>query len=192
MMTDDEWKLIDCIAEGKFTYSINRFSLEIKNNKTGKILNGYIDDNGYRRIRLNDKNYRYHRIIAQIFLPNPDNLQDIDHINHDKLDNRICNLRWVTRYENNMNRTKSGTKDLNLIDILPNDIVPLKYNDIIYENIYYSKSLDCVCMQRVCDVICYSWCVNDRTGLIFTQIPISVNKRKSICKNKLLRELNIE
>ena len=126
-----------------------------------------------------------------MFIPNPENLPEVDHLNHDKLDNRICNLRWATRRDNNMNRTKCS-KTLNLINSLPADIVPLKYNDITYANCYYSKSLDCVCLQRICDVICYRWCVNDRTGLIVTQIPFSANKQKKICKNKLLRELNIE
>ena len=109
-MTDDEWILINCIAEGLSTYSINRLTLEIKNNKTNRILKGCIV-NGYRIINLNYKNYFYHRIIAQMFLPNPDNLQEIDHINHNRLDNRLENLRWTRRRDNMMNITKSGTKD---------------------------------------------------------------------------------
>lgn len=187
----DEWILINFIAEGNNTYSINRFSLEIRNNKTNRILNGHVRKDGYREITLNCKQYLYHRIIAQIFISNPDNLSEVDHINRDKLDNRICNLRWASSRDNCMNKTKC-LKPLNLIDILPDDVVPLKYDDIIYENIYYSKSLDCVCMKRICDVICYRWCVNDKTGSIVTQIPFSANKQKKICKKKLLRELQIE
>lgn len=192
MMTDDEWKLIDFIDQGSCSYSINRFSLEIRNNKTNRILGGWVNK-GYRTIRLNYKDYLYHRIIAQMFIPNPENLPEVDHLNHDKLDNRICNLRWVSSRDNNMNKTKCNkSTSYNLIDSLPDDIVPLKYNDIIYENCYYSKSLDCVCMKRICDVICYRWYVDKNNGFIYTYIPISANKRKGIYKNKLLRELNIE
>ena len=187
----DEWVLINCIAEGLSTYSINRLTLEIRNNKTNRILNGCVNKYGYRTIGLNNKKYLYHRIIAQIFIPNPDNLPDIDHINHDKLDNKIENLRWVSKQDNNMNKTKCNkSTSYNLIVSLPVDIIQLKYDDIVYEYFYYSKSLDCVCMQRVCDVICYRWHITD--GTIFTLIPISANKQKYIGKKKLLRELNIE
>ena len=185
-----EWILIDCIDQGSCSYSINKLTLEIRNNKTKRILKGSIS-RGYRVIRLNDKQYFYHRIIAQMFIPNPDKLPQIDHINHDKLDNRIINLRWCSSSENCFNRTKINAKELNLIDSLPDDVIPLKYNDIVYEKCYYSQSLDCVCIQRVVDVICYRWCV-DNNGLIVTRIHFSANKQKKIFKNKLLRELNIE
>ena len=44
-----------------------------------------------------------HRIVAQLFIPNPENKPCVDHINCNKQDNRIENLRWVTYSENMMN-----------------------------------------------------------------------------------------
>lgn len=41
-----------------------------------------------------------HRIVAELFIPNPNNKPEVDHINTIATDNRACNLRWVTRSEN--------------------------------------------------------------------------------------------
>jgi hypothetical protein len=44
-----------------------------------------------------------HRAVAELYIPNPENKPCIDHINGDRLDNRLENLRWVTYKENNNN-----------------------------------------------------------------------------------------
>ena len=44
-----------------------------------------------------------HKIVAKLFIPNPDNKTEVDHINTIRTDNRVENLRWVTRSENRLN-----------------------------------------------------------------------------------------
>jgi hypothetical protein len=41
-----------------------------------------------------------HRLVAEAFIPNPDNLPDIDHIDENKENNHVSNLRWSTRADN--------------------------------------------------------------------------------------------
>lgn len=66
---------------------------------------------GYLRVNITkngkSKSYRVHRLVAQAFIPNPDNKPQVDHINTDKSDNRVENLRWVTGPENCQNELTS-------------------------------------------------------------------------------------
>ena len=59
---------------------------------------------GYKIITLSknskQKTYRVHRLVAQQFLPNPENKPDINHKNGIREDNRVENLEWVTNLEN--------------------------------------------------------------------------------------------
>lgn len=62
---------------------------------------------GYYRIGLTKdrkrKQFSLHRLIAIAFIPNPENKPCIDHINTIRTDNRVENLKWCTRHENQMN-----------------------------------------------------------------------------------------
>lgn len=53
------------------------------------------------------KMFQVHRLIANTFIPNPNNLEQVDHINRDKKDNRVENLRWVTQSENQYNTDRN-------------------------------------------------------------------------------------
>jgi hypothetical protein len=88
-------------------YSINNFGI-IKNTITNYILKPQLNNNGYYRINLfldnKIRKFYLHRLIALAFIENPLNKKCIDHINNEKLDNRIENLRFVSHSENNINK----------------------------------------------------------------------------------------
>lgn len=70
----------------------------------GKILKLQDDKNGYKVINLYKdkkvKNFKVHRIVAQAFIPNPENKEQINHIDGNKNNNQITNLEWCNCTEN--------------------------------------------------------------------------------------------
>lgn len=85
---------------------------EIKSH--GKLINGEICKAGYRRIHVshNGTHYKFlvHRLIAETFIPNPDNLPCVNHKDGNKLNNNVNNLEWVTYSENNIHAYRMGLK----------------------------------------------------------------------------------
>lgn len=73
---------------------------------------------GYYRIQIrNDEGGRIwflHRIVAEAFIPNPDNKPYVNHINGIKSDNRVENIEWCTNQENQNHAWKNGLKDSQL------------------------------------------------------------------------------
>lgn len=66
----------------------------------GKLLKHGLTTSGYRFVALcvngKAKNFSIHRLAATAFIPNPDNLKTVNHINGDKEDNRTTNLEWLS------------------------------------------------------------------------------------------------
>lgn len=60
--------------------------------------------NGYEVIGLQIQNvrkkFKVHRLVAEAYIPNPDNLPQVNHINEDKTDNRVENLEWMSNANN--------------------------------------------------------------------------------------------
>lgn len=68
---------------------------------------GSLMSNGYRCVRIYKKSYFVHRLVAETFIPNPENKPFIDHRNHIRDDNNVENLKWVTAKENQNNTVRN-------------------------------------------------------------------------------------
>lgn len=74
------------------------------NKKTNKFLKGSINSTGYRvyQLTVNGKYYNFlcHRLVAEYFLPNQENYPVVHHIDGNKLNNKVENLKWVSFSDN--------------------------------------------------------------------------------------------
>jgi len=86
--------------------------------------------NGYNTIGIRTKVLTIHRLVAETFIPNPENKPYVNHINSDKLDNRLENLEWVTQKENCAAHNKSISHPRKVIQIDMDGKVINKYDSL--------------------------------------------------------------
>ena len=77
-------------------------------NRHGDLIVAAIDKCGYRHVILNRKTRNVHRVIAETFIPNPNNLPCVNHKDGNKLNNSVENLEWCNHSENTLHSFKTG------------------------------------------------------------------------------------
>lgn len=70
------------------------------NQKTNRVLHGYLDKDGYRIVNIKGRHLKVHRLVALAFIPNPDNLPEVNHKDFDRANCKASNLEWVSRKDN--------------------------------------------------------------------------------------------
>lgn len=100
----------------KFLYEINESGV-LRNVKSKKVVRGYKENTGYQRVRIENKCLgmviwtSIHQLVAEAFIPNPNGLPMVNHIDLNKQNNHVSNLEWVDHsgnmkhaYANGVNR----------------------------------------------------------------------------------------
>lgn len=89
-------------------YEVSSFG-NVRNVTTGRILKLGKNTHGYYDVILSNagkrKHYTVHRLVANAFIENMNGKNCVDHINNNKTDNKVTNLRFATNQENNFNRS---------------------------------------------------------------------------------------
>ena len=160
------------------------FTIRRKDNK--RVVTETVNKNtGYVYVHLNTQSgqvNRYkHRLIAQHFIPNPNNLSDVDHIDRNKQNNTLSNLRWVSRSDNLKNRTVKPSGKRQYLNHAPDDITPiLSYNDAVYPNdTYYFCYEDDRVYKKINNHKWYQLKQTPHEGyLIVTLYDINIRKHK--------------
>lgn len=119
--TEDELKKFVplCIEGIQNIYEINRLG-QIRNKELNKYPKGSINNVGYHVISLkigknSYKTFSIHKLVAITFLPNPNNFPIVDHIDRDRKNNTVTNLRWSSYSDNSKNQNKSISRETNIL-----------------------------------------------------------------------------
>ena len=94
---EDKRYLVFNVNEKVFSSTSNKFLKQT-----------FAKDKVYRSVSIGMKKYQLHRVIAITFLPNPDNLPIVDHIDRNKLNNNLKNLKWSSNSNNVKNANRSN------------------------------------------------------------------------------------
>ena len=111
--TQEIWKHIQGYES---SYAVSNRG-RVMNLKKNKVLKPIVDGAGYVYVNLRQKKHRLHRLVAQAFLGNPENLPQVNHIDEDPTNNDVSNLEWCTASHNAKHSIHKQTRKINQLTL---------------------------------------------------------------------------
>lgn len=103
---------------------------------TMRFLKNFLKAGDYVYVKIGSKSHRVHRLVAQTYIPNPENKPEVNHMDGNKENNMLCNLEWMTHSENVQHACDTGLRP---ISELMRETGRRSKNLIKGKNIYTSK-----------------------------------------------------
>lgn len=111
-MTNSNNTLTEIWKDYQGNYQVSNLGRVWSHHKNG-FINPYLSSSGYRRFKVrangSEKDMAVHRIVASLFIPNPEFKQYVNHLDGNKTNNADSNLAWVTASENAKHSYEIGT-----------------------------------------------------------------------------------
>lgn len=124
------------VNEFPFLYKVSNFGNVASHRKTlaqNKINSGYLTTT-FKVDRVAQKRL-VHRLVAEAFIPNPENKREVNHIDGNKLNNRLDNLEWVTSAENKAKAKETGLWVYNIPTLGLKLSGASKYHNVGYDDV---------------------------------------------------------
>lgn len=144
---DSEIEFETLVIDNDYEISVDHYPYIIRKKSNKHIVSEYTNDsNGYKAVMLNKKKNYVHRVVAEQFIQNddPEHKTQVDHINHDKSDNRLNNLRWITPSGNCKNRSSNKGVIFEYLDNLSGEAFFVDdYNEHYFDDLCFDPNTDC-------------------------------------------------
>lgn len=180
-------------VDNDYEIAVNHYPYIIRRKSTGYVIKEYGDGKGYRRVTLNNKTCRLHRVVATQWLENddPEHKTQVDHINHIRDDNRLENLRWITPSNNNRNTTKHNGVVYEFEEELSDQAFEVtEYNDHEFEDLWFDPESNCFYYYTGAQYREITYVKNSANGLRIRWNDVN-NVRTSISLNKFKKEFDL-
>ncbi|AYJ76043.1 putative HNH endonuclease [Bacillus phage BSP14] len=122
----ETWKNLKGIIDNGDNYAVNPQG-QVKNVLTEKLLKPTCNGNGYLGVALSlngkVKRHLLHRVVAKAFIPNPEGLPEVNHLDGDKSNCAVRNLEWTTRSRNQQHAVNTG---LQKTKVTKEDVIRVK------------------------------------------------------------------
>jgi hypothetical protein len=144
---------------------------------------------------LNGKAYQYHRIVALQFIPNdqPEVKTIVDHINHDRTDNHISNLRWCTASQNCRNKSSCNGVSYTYVDSIADDCIEIQtYGNRTLDGYFYDENLDQFYVKDDLDRYRILHVVHRKNGVDIVSMKDTNDKRFHLCVRKFKALYNLD
>jgi hypothetical protein len=190
---NDNWET--CVIDPDYEIC-DQFPHTIRRKGSEKIIAQTLNkSDGYLVCTLNRKIYKHHRLVALQFIPNdqPEVKTMIDHINRDRTDNHISNLRWVNASENSRNKSSNLGVSYTYVDDIADDCIEIQtYGNRTLEGYYYDENLDQFYVKDELDRYRILHVIHTKSGSVYIKMRDVNDNRFNFYVNKFKALYNID
>lgn len=191
--TDSEIQFETLKVDNDYEIAVNHYPYIIRKKSNQRILKQCDNGKGYLYVTLNKKHYYIHRIVAEQWIKNDDPLHktEIDHCDHDKCNNKLNNLRWITPTDNCKNRTSCNNIVYEYVDELSEEAFFVDmYNEHDFDDLLFDPKTNCFYIYTG---VAYKelYYHKSKNGTLSIQVYDIDHVKASISLNKFKRYFNL-